>query len=216
MDRLMPFDELNIFGDTVRLIFERDGENKRQYIDYLLDDIEDILIMSYIFGNEAANTMLGTDFKPDEAEVTASVNREVAGKTWRERVTEYLEAEYEEVPVLEEGEVAGKTVAQKTATRRITAEDIVRVVETDSHRVYNEAIFEVAVKAQAQGIVVYKRWETMLDDKVRDTHYYLQGEQVPLSEEFHTYDGDYSMRPGDFQFPENNVNCRCRLVLTRA
>ena len=216
MDRLMPFDELNIFGDTVRLIFERDSENKRQYLDYLLDDIEDILIMSYIFGNEAANTMLDTDYPPDEAEVTASVNREVAGKTWRERVTEYLEAEYEEVPLPEEGEEAEKTVADKTVTRRITAEDIVRVVETDSHRVYNEAIFEVAVKAQAQGIVVYKRWETMLDENVRSTHSYLQGEAVPLSEYFYTYDGDYALRPGDFQFPENNVNCRCRLVLTRA
>lgn len=216
MDRLMPFDELNIFGETVRLIFERDSENKRQYLDYLLDDIEDILIMSYIFGNEAANTMLDTDIKPDEAEVTASINREVAGKTWRQRVTEYLEAEYEEVPLPQEGEVAGKTVAGKTVTRRITAEDIMRVVETDSHRVYNEAIFEVAVKAQAQGIVVYKEWECMMLPTSRDTHRYLNGERVPLNEEFFSYDGDYALRPGGFIFPENNVNCLCRIILSRA
>ena len=215
MDRLMPFDELNIFGATVQLIFERDRENKRQYLDYLLDDIEDILIMSYLFGNEAANTMLKTDYPPVEAEVTASVNAVIAGKTWRERVTEYIESEDEEELAIEEGEVVEK-IATRPSARRITAEDIMRVVETDAHRVYNEAMWAVATKAQENGIVVYKRWETMLDDRVRYTHAYLQGEAVPLSEYFYTYDGDFAIRPGDFIFPENNIGCRCRLILTRA
>lgn len=192
MDRLMPFDELNIMDATVRNIFERDRENKRHYLEFLLDEIEEIFILSYIFGNEAANTMLETDFPPEDAQVTASVNREVAGKTWRQRVTEYLENETPD-----------------------TAEEIMRVVETDSHRIYNEAMWNVATRAQDRGIVVYKRWETMLDDRVRDTHAYLQGEAVPLSEYFFTYDGDFALRPGDFQFPENVIGCRCRLVLTR-
>ena len=193
MDRLMPFDELNIIRASVLNIFETDGQNKRNYLDYVLDMIEEIPILSYLFGNEAANTMLKTDFAPEETDVTASVNREVAGKTWRQRVTEYLENETPD-----------------------TAEEIMRVVETDSHRIYNEAIWDVGQKANNKGIVVYKRWETMLDDRVRDTHYYLQGEAVPLDEYFYTYDGDFAMRPGDFTLPENNINCRCRLVLTRA
>jgi len=215
MDRLMPFDELNIMDATVRNIFERDRENKRHYLEFLLDEIEEILILSYIFGNEAANTMLETDFPPEEAQVTASVNREVAGKTWRQRVTEYLENEENAELSTQKGDFAEKS-ENILRTRRTTAEDIMRVVETDSHRIYNDAMWNVATRAQDDGIVVYKRWETMLDDRVRDTHAYLQGEAVPLSEYFFTYDGDFALRPGDFQFPENVIGCRCRLVLTRA
>lgn len=192
MDRLMPFDELNIMDATVRNIFERDRENKRHYLEFLLDEIEEILILSYIFGNEAANTMLKTDFPPEDAQVTASVNREVAGKTWRQRVTEYLENETPD-----------------------TAEEIMRVVETDSHRIYNDAMWNVATRAQDDGIVVYKEWVCMMLPTSRDTHIYLNGEKIPLNEEFFSYDGDYALHPGGFLFPENNINCLCRLRLSR-
>lgn len=233
MDRLMPFDELNIFETVLENIYETDTENRRQYLDFLLDEIEDMLILSYLFGSEAANTMLDLDIRPDKKEVSASVNKVIAGKTWRQRVTEYLEADAPQnapEPVSEgeadtQPQIAAESIAEGDSAisppvlpegGRAAVERIMRVVETDSHRVYNEAMWNVAKEAESRGYVIYKRWETMLDDRVRDTHAYLQGEAVPLSEYFYTYDGDYALRPGDFQFPENTINCRCRLVLTRA
>ena len=201
MDRLMPFDELNIFRTMVENIYETDEKNRKRYLDFLLDDIEEILILSYLFGNEAANTMLDLDIRPEEGVVEKSVYRKIAGKDWKQRVTEYIEKETD----------SGKAIPLPAAV-----EEIMRVVETDSHRIYNEAMWNVAETAQKRGIVIYKRWETMLDDRVRDTHLYLQGESVPLNEYYYTYNGNYALRPGGFGVPEEDIGCRCRLVLTRA
>ena len=190
MDRLMPFDELNVLRTIVTDICAGSAD-KRRFEGYLFDLIEEILLMSYIFGNEAANTMLDTEIPVDDEAASKSVNRRVAGKTWRQRVEEYMGSEVS------------------------TVEDIMRVAETDSHRIYNEAIWDVAEAEQKEGVILYKRWETMLDDRVRDTHQYLEGETIPLDEFFVTYDGDFALRPGDFSDPANNINCRCRLRLIR-
>lgn len=208
MDRLMPFDELNVLRPIVADIFSKPPEERKDYEAYLLDLIEDLLLLSYLSGNEAAVTMLsdnpeaeaapipqteasGPAPEVEEEQVAESVNKKIAGKTWRQRVTEYLEDE------------------------KATTEDIMRVATTDSHRVYNEAMWNVAEKESEQGKVIYKRWETMLDDRVRETHAYLEGETIPLNERFYTFDGDSAMHPGGFTDPANDCGCRCRLVLTR-
>lgn len=189
MDRLMPFDELNTIRPIVTEIMGHDAEERKRYLDYLEDIVLEVLILSYLYGNEAANYMLAEDMPTVDSKLFKSIRKAVAGETWLERIRQHLESG--------------------------TVEDIMRVIVTESHRIYNEALFAVAREAEAKGVVVYKRWETMLDDKVRDTHYYLQGDSQPLNEPFFTYDGDFAMHPGDFTFPENNIGCRCRLVFTR-
>ena len=110
------------------------------------------------------------------------INRKVAGKDFTERVTEYAE----------KGDL----------------EAIMRVAEADAHRVLNTASLNTAKKAGAR----FKTWVTMMDDKVRDTHDYLQAMTVGINDRFVTYDGDSASFPGDFEYAENNVNCRCTLV----
>jgi hypothetical protein len=53
----------------------------------------------------------------------------------------------------------------------------------------------------------------MMDEKVRDTHKYLEGMTVALDEEFYTYDGDHAPAPHGFTKVENNANCRCVVTL---
>lgn len=192
MDRLLPFDELNVLSPIVADIFDRPPGERREFKDYIFDEILDILILSYIYGNEAANTMIGEEIGVDKAQLTASVDRKVAEKDWKQRVDEYMNSD--------------------TAT----AADIMRVAETDAHRIYNEAIADVGKTASGQGAKLTKTWLTMLDDRVRDTHDYLEGETIPFEDDFYTFDGDYAPYPGEFLFPENNVNCRCRIVLHKA
>jgi len=87
--------------------------------------------------------------------------------------------------------------------------DIGLVLDTEKHRMYNTGVYDSAKGRQD----VWKTWHTMEDDRVRDTHYYIDGMTVPLEANFYTFDGDYGRFPGDFQTAENNCNCRCHITL---
>lgn len=168
-----------------------------------MDEILELLILSYLYGNEAANDMLyRTEIETrmqsetetirivpiDTDSMNGSVYRDIAGENWEQRVSDYYDSE--------DG----------------TADDVIRVLDTDSHRIYNDAIEDVGERSSGR---IYKTWETMLDDRVRDTHEWLQSVRVPLNERFYTYDGDSARYPGDFTLPQNNINCRCRISLSR-
>lgn len=87
---------------------------------------------------------------------------------------------------------------------------IIRVAETDGHRVYNDGGF-----LGAEGIAKTKTWNTMMDDRVRDLHQYLDGVTIAIDDEFYTYDDDHGRYPGDFESASNNANCRCWLTFNR-
>lgn len=179
---LMPFDEINRLEAALPGVME---ERKEEDLDILLDALEDLFLLAYATGSEAANLMLNSDISADPADVEATVDREIAGETWRQRVREYFS---------NGGDVS----------------DIVRIIETETHRDYNEGALTTAKRAGAKN----KTWITMMDDRVRDTHDYLQSMTVPIDEEFYTYDGDHAYAPGGFELAENNVNCRCILTFS--
>ena len=106
--------------------------------------------------------------------------------------------------------IAGETFADRVG-KYITNDEIDKipfVVITDTHRVYNEASLGVMQEAN----IKYKKWQTMEDNLVRDTHQYLDQIRVPLDAYFYTYDGDKAKYPGGFTLAQNNVNCRCILI----
>ena len=189
---LMPFDELNALRQSLVYGQYTDGDGKRQYVDTyadLEDEFEYILIMSYLLGSRAAGEMLGIEPPMDASTLDKVINKKVAGKTWRERLREQLDN--------------GGTV-----------EDIMRIAETESHRDTNEAIYEVAKGSGIQNL--YKTWETMEDDRVREAHEEIQGQTVPFEDVFVTWDGHEARFPGDFDAAELNVNCRCFLSVSLA
>jgi len=107
------------------------------------------------------------------------VNKEIAGETFRDRVYKHAEL--------------GDTEA------------IIKVISTDGHRVWGNANYE---EAKRQGKTT-KIWHTMLDDRVRDPHQYLEGISVGIDEEFYTYNGDHALFPSQFGVAEEDCNCRC-------
>lgn len=153
----------------------------------LISTIVGLLILSYKNGIDDANSMIDTDYKRDFEKLMESLNKEYDGKTWEDRVREYYETN--------------------------DGESIARVIDTEAHRNYNQAIIDIALES---GKDVKKTWKTMLDDKVRDTHSYLQGLTVSIDEKFYTYDGDEALFPGDFKNPANNCGCRCMVILSES
>lgn len=220
MDRLPPFDQLAVLRSELESDFAAGPEERKRRKRDRIDEILEMLIMAYMFGNESANTMLfGPDIvdtiDPDEPnrpvridvdDMNKSVFKDIAGKDWEQRVSEYYDSD------------SG------------TVDDVIRVVDTDMNRIYNDSVLDVGEKANrgkvdrtvadipvpdATGRVM-KTWVTMADDRVRDTHQYLEGMSVPVNSRFFTYDNDSARYPGDFADPQNNCGCRCRISLSMA
>ena len=187
MASILPMDELNRVDSEIR---ERFGDetlekrDKREEED-IIDELLDLFLLAYAMGNSVTNDNLSSNYEPSVDDVMKVVDAKVAGKTWRERVGEYFSS--------------GGTGA-----------DLARIADTEMHRIANAAALDAAKRAGATS----KTWVTMLDDRVRETHDYLEGMTVGIDEDFYTYDGDHASAPGLFELAENNVNCRCELLFS--
>lgn len=176
------FDELNVITEELKRIdySKIEPEKKKE----LEDDIEALLIMAWTMGNEDGYKTIGDSLNIEGAfdfgKVVDSVNHEIDGKTYIDRMRE----------------------AETTA-------DVVRIVETEYIRDYNDGVLDAGKKLGAKT----KTWVTMMDDKVRETHDYLEGMTIGIDEEFFTFDGDSARYPGDFSDASNNCNCRCVLTI---
>ena len=189
MASILPFDELNKFTLKLRSMFPNGTlPNRKEYPEVyedILDEMLDLFLLAYATGNSITNMNLGFDWTPTQDDAINIIDKEIAGKTWRERAEEYFSNEG-------------------------TVDDLIRIAETETHRDANEAALATAKKAGAKN----KTWITMLDEKVRDTHQYLEGMTVGINEDFWTYDNDHAPAPGMFDYAQNNVNCRCELVFS--
>lgn len=107
-------------------------------------------------------------------------------------------------------EIDGKTFRDRIREDS-TPDEVLRIIDTEAHRDYNTGVYDAAEESGVQGI--RKRWYTMKDDRVREQHRYLEGMTVGLHDRFFTDDGDSALFPGGFSTPENNVNCRCFVIL---
>lgn len=186
------FDELDILRERLNADFSLETEQRKLFRDDRIDEILDMLIMAYVFGTEDADEELTVEETVETDEMYSAVWLEIAGRNWEQRVREYFD------------------------DPNGTVDDIMRVVETDANRIYSDAVLNVGEKVSKRGVPVSKTWETMLDDRVRDTHEFLQSVTVPINSRFTTYDGDSARYPGDFADPSNNVNCRCYITVARA
>lgn len=226
MTSILPFDELNRFEATLRERFA-DGKLAKEDEEDIIDEMLDLFLLAYAKGNSVTNANLSSDWMPTVDDVMKVVDEKVAGKTWRERVEDYFsKARNGEIPAFKakgttnQQKGSGESSAQSGLTDSVGSDSeiggvslpdaIIRIADTEMHRIANQAALDTAKYAGAK----YKTWATMLDDKVRDTHDYLEGMTVGIDEDFYTYDGDHAPAPGLFELPENSINCRCELIFS--
>lgn len=149
------------------------------------DDFLEYLVFAYTEGISAVGAMLEGKAETNTDSLFLSVNRATEGKTWKERAHEAIDND--------------------------SLGNLLRLGDTEFHRVFNESIEDGAKQLGAR----YKKWRTMNDDKVRDSHDYLNGMEVGIDESFYTYDGDSAPHPGGFSSASNNCNCRCYIDVSR-
>ena len=186
---IFPWDELNVIRSKVEkqeLAEAAEDGGKKYDAEKCIDIVYEYLEMAWTMGVENVNENLSTSYAPTSpvmsAEMRSEINRKVAGKDYKERIREWAE----------KGDF----------------EAIMRVAETDAHRVINSSSLATAKKAGAQ----WKTWVTMNDDKVRDTHAYLHAKTIPIDDYFVTFNGDKALAPGMFGIPDEDCNCRCVLT----
>ena len=192
---LAKFDEIDRFKgvwlNTLPSTFE-------EFINIVNEHLED----GYLEGYASVGYMLKDDVnrQPDIAKIIVARDKIVAGENINDRLRAYFESH--------------------------DVEAIMAVFTTEYHRMYNTGAEDRAKDVEktlvdagllgilAVGSLVQKKWVTVGDDKVRDTHISISGQTVPLSESFVANDGDTAMFPGGFSKPQNNVNCRCTIEYT--
>ena len=180
---LMPFDELNKFKDGLPIHFEDGKIRSKADAEDIIDEMLDLFLLAYARGQAATNTDLDSDVSSSYESVMDTVDKKVAGKTWRERVWEYFDN--------------GGTEA-----------DIIRIAETETHRDSNEAAYETAKEAGA----TTKVWHCLMLPTSRDTHIYLNGVEAPIDGEFYSFMGGSTKFPGQWGIAEEDVNCLCYLT----
>lgn len=154
----------------------------------VIDDVLSILINAYLHGTETASKMLKYEINADAQHMLEAIFVTIEGKSWEDRVKEHL--------------------------RKDDVTALQSLVESEYHRVFNQALYDTASEYQLITTTgVSKIWWTIGDDKVRDTHRPLHGRKIALDELFFTTDGDYASLPGSFTKASNNVNCRCILQM---
>lgn len=187
MRNQMNWDELNIIrDDAVEFIREAKKQKPRpDAVKGFCDYLEFVLCLIYDYGWKDAEQIVGVVPFKDGLDDKA-VNLEVKGETFRDRVQQQIED--------------------------LSEDGLLRIIDTEAHRDYNTGIYDAAKQSGKPNVM--KRWVTMRDDRVRETHDYLEGTQVGLDDYFYTFDGDQALAPGGFTLAENNVNCRCFITLS--
>jgi hypothetical protein len=114
--------------------------------------------------------------------------------------------------VIKSGFMTGKSFTNQAKALDKTfnsfASNALRVVRTEGNRNANAAAY---YQAESSGIKAMRRWVATLDDRTRETHQRLDGQEVELGEYFHV-NGDRALFPGDFSDVAENVNCRCSVI----
>lgn len=190
MDRVISaftaaLDELNIL--TTASYLTASG-NRTERVERIADDVLSFLINAYSLGIRNASDMLGYDLAVNPDSMEDAIYLVIEGKTFIDRIADHVASD--------------------------NLSGLRTLVESEYHRVHNAAVQDGGTEyTNNMRLAVSKTWRTVRDEFVRDTHRYLEDQSILLDEEFFTFDGDHAAYPGGFTKAENNVNCRCIVIL---
>lgn len=155
------------------------------------------------------------------AQVDSVVNLPVAGLRLSERL--YRDRNRLAARVTNEvatGVLLGKSYHEvATAINRhgkITYNNAVRIVRTESTRISNESSAEGRARLNEVGnqfgVATMKKWVTASDERVRASHASLEGKVVAENDVFKSSSGNTAPYPGAFGVAKEDIHCRCQAV----
>lgn len=216
--QLETIDELHkLAGRVIQRTENMPAERKKKEI---VDEVYELLILAYLFGMERAAGDIRL-YEEEQQEAQSENPSQTSAQNFVGMPSQEAEIQYSPQEMYEAiyKPVAGETFEERIDRRlregTLNEETLQRIIETDYHRCEETGAYNTAQQfAKESGTKPYKIWRTMADDRVRETHWYIHGVEVPVEDRFFTYDGDSARFPGDFSLPENNISCRCWLAYT--
>lgn len=116
-----------------------------------------------------------------------------------------------------QGEGYGKITKRIIDRTGINAGKVTRIVRTEGHRVQNAASLlaydKTQVAADRLGLKTVKKWVATLDNRTRDTHQQMDGQEADAEGMFTFPGGAKTPAPGIQGPPEEIINCRCTTIM---
>ena len=202
------------------------------YIDYLLKvvykdvrkTVYDVLGESYLDGYYLTAWAVETDtlsrlsysvVRPEV--ITTMIENPISGLTLSQRLEKNRAAIiYTIQQEITQGLVQGESYRQMAKRIKGALENdtvkAMRIVRTEAHRAVESGKHDAAEHAHKNGVVMYKVWNTVHDQRVRDRHRLLDNKKVPVDQDFKL--GAITGKvPGQMSGGASmNVNCRCFLT----
>jgi SPP1 gp7 family putative phage head morphogenesis protein len=88
----------------------------------------------------------------------------------------------------------------------------ITIIRTESHRAHETGKAEAVDRATKQGVKMVKVWISSKDERVRDDHISMDGQTVPVDEDFVAPDGSRGPHPGEMGSAAQDINCRCTVA----
>lgn len=187
-----------VIAEAINSQGERTDDSSPLVVAWLpvLQTSAELVLLQYLLATTLAFTRAagprGAAVAPRIREIATS-----AAKNATNKAVEVLEANASELAALPAGERAAQV--------RVDAGKAARAMVVGARE---ETRFGVASSMGA----VYKVWRTRRDTRVRSTHGDLEGNRVPLSNKFVTFEGNELLHPHDPAAPlSETAGCRCRL-----
>lgn len=154
--------------------------------------------------------------------IKASVLNPMDRITWPDRMKDHAQQFVKQIQSgltqgLIQGEGYGKIAKRIVDKTGINAGKVIRIVRTEGHRVRSAADLVAYDKTQAAadrlGIKTVKVWVATLDNRTRDSHGAMDGQEADKDGMFTFPGGAKTPAPGIQGPPEEVINCRCTTMM---
>ena len=150
--------------------------------------------------------------------IQAAINNPIKGLTLSEtlearRVQVITDVKRELIQGMVRGDRYNRTAERVSDIFEGDYKKAVRVVRTEGHRIQEAGQLDAVSRANKQGIIMVKKWNSLQDEKVRRgkraDHTKLDGQIVAVDEPFNLGGGRTGAAPGNTGYKEHDINCRC-------
>lgn len=209
-DRLKKFEK-----ELIELINNKDKEIRDEIMNHLADQYKESYYRTAHVIEMAAKVKLAYSAVKREV-LYEAINIDFTGLTLNERLEK---RRYELIIGMRETIVRGLHQGQSYRSMANLIKNQLegdlfkarRIVRTEAHRIREKASLESVLHAHEQGVIMKKTWNSVQDERVRANHNRLDGVTIPADEKFKL--GKYEAEaPGQFGYPEMDINCRCFLT----